>query len=80
MIFLNILFEIKYFQQQGADTWFPGYTWRICACPHCGQHLGWTFQSTDKNSEHEKDHVHSFHGLILSNVLGENCKLFNKFK
>ncbi|KAG6453301.1 hypothetical protein O3G_MSEX008099 [Manduca sexta] len=59
--------------QQGADSWFPGFTWRICACPHCGQHLGWTFESSDKR---EKDHINSFHGLILANVLGENCKCF----
>ncbi|XP_004924619.1 protein cereblon isoform X2 [Bombyx mori] len=57
---------------QGADSWFPGYTWRICACPHCGQHLGWTFESTDLSLTKAKEHVHSFHGFILSNVLGEN--------
>ncbi|KAM3966875.1 protein cereblon [Aphomia sociella] len=63
--------------RQGADSWFPGYTWRMCACPHCGQHLGWTFESsknTEPSSEKLKNHVHSFHGLILSNILGENCK------
>lgn len=27
--------------RQGADSWFPGYTWNICTCPQCGQHLGW---------------------------------------
>ncbi|CAH0722788.1 unnamed protein product, partial [Brenthis ino] len=60
---------------QGADSWFPGYTWRICTCPHCGQHLGWTFQSSStrsKSSDNEKDDIDSFHGLILSNILGEN--------
>ncbi|XP_059049334.1 protein cereblon-like [Achroia grisella] len=61
--------------RQGADSWYPGYTWRICTCPHCGQHLGWTFDSS-KNSEVGNDKSHtqeqSFHGLILSNILGEN--------
>ncbi|KAI5642264.1 hypothetical protein NE865_05626 [Phthorimaea operculella] len=60
---------------QGADSWFPGYAWRICACPHCGQHLGWTFESVlDKEAIKPKDHIHQFHGLILSNILGENYK------
>ncbi|KAJ0181313.1 hypothetical protein K1T71_003398 [Dendrolimus kikuchii] len=56
---------------QGADSWFPGYTWRICACPYCGQHLGWTFEKTI-HSSNEKPAKDTFHGLILTNVLGEN--------
>ncbi|CAH2068903.1 unnamed protein product, partial [Iphiclides podalirius] len=54
---------------QGADSWYPGYTWQICTCPHCGQHLGWTFKS---NKEVSKDNISSFHGLIVSNILGEH--------
>ncbi|XP_049887673.1 protein cereblon-like isoform X2 [Pectinophora gossypiella] len=58
---------------QGADSWFPGYVWRICACPRCGHHLGWTFESVaDPSQEKPKDQIQQFHGLILSNVLGEN--------
>lgn len=60
-------------QPQGADSWFPGYTWRICACPHCGQHLGWVFESTEDGNIAEPQRQ-SFHGLILSNILGENCE------
>ncbi|XP_023955042.1 uncharacterized protein LOC112058432 [Bicyclus anynana] len=56
---------------QGADSWFPGYTWRICTCPHCAQHLGWTFESS-KQTDDDKDNVKTFHGLILGNILGEN--------
>ncbi|CAK1600027.1 unnamed protein product [Parnassius mnemosyne] len=56
---------------QGADSWFPGYTWRICTCPHCGHHLGWTFES-NSSIENTEDEINSFHGLILSNILGEN--------
>ncbi|OWR43231.1 hypothetical protein KGM_204280 [Danaus plexippus plexippus] len=60
---------------QGADSWFPGYTWKICTCPHCGQHLGWTFERAEKTTlNKEKDNVTLFHGLILNNILGENCK------
>jgi len=28
-------------------TWYPGYSWRVCVCPQCGQHLGWMFQPED---------------------------------
>ncbi|CAG4924355.1 unnamed protein product [Colias eurytheme] len=56
---------------QGADSWFPGYTWRICVCPHCGHHLGWTFSHSDSNNI-DSDEVDTFHGLILSSILGEN--------
>lgn len=58
----------------GADSWFPGYKWRLCTCPHCGQHIGWTFQSSPelKPANTENDNVDSFHGIILKNVLGEN--------
>ncbi len=24
-------------------TWFPGYTWQVCACAQCSNHLGWFF-------------------------------------
>ncbi|CAH0600404.1 unnamed protein product [Chrysodeixis includens] len=60
--------------QQGADSWFPGYSWRICACPHCGQHLGWTFQRTQDSSTEKQSsgNIKTFHGLILKNILGEN--------
>lgn len=62
-------------QNQGADSWFPGYSWRICACHHCGQHLGWTFEKTDSNAQKQTtEDIKKFHGLILKNILGENCK------
>ncbi|CAK1548380.1 unnamed protein product [Leptosia nina] len=57
---------------QGADSWFPGYTWQICVCPHCGQHIGWTFTRSDLNTNDEDQNIILFHGLILNNILGEN--------
>ncbi|XP_063834677.1 protein cereblon-like [Ostrinia nubilalis] len=54
---------------QGADSWFPGYTWRLCACS-CGKHLGWVFESSDESNVHKENQ--SFHGLILNNILSEN--------
>ncbi|KAI8430072.1 hypothetical protein MSG28_000495 [Choristoneura fumiferana] len=57
---------------QGADSWFPGYSWQICTCPHCGAHLGWTFENTSLGTTDKPVSVKTFHGLILSNILGEN--------
>jgi hypothetical protein len=28
-----------------ADTWFPGYRWRMAFCRHCGQYLGWHYKA-----------------------------------
>jgi hypothetical protein len=40
-----------------ADSWFPGYLWRLAMCADCGQHIGWLF-------EHD-DH---FYGLLLDKI------------
>jgi len=39
-------------------TWFPGFTWRVALCRHCGEHLGWLFRSPDAR----------FFGLILDKL------------
>jgi hypothetical protein len=31
-----------------ADSWFPGYGWRITYCGRCANHLGWLFTATHK--------------------------------
>ena len=41
-----------------ADTWFPGFQWRLATCAECRIHLGWYF-------ERGTDH---FYGLILDRV------------
>ena len=41
-----------------ADTWFPGYQWRLATCTQCDQHLGWYF---DRDAEF-------FYGLILDRI------------
>lgn len=70
-------------QPQRADSWFPDYTWRLCACPHCGQHLGWTFEVYTQgpiDAEVQADAAGKmlrFHGIILDSILGENCKSNN---
>ena len=30
-------------QATEADSWFPGFGWRIASCGCCGSHLGWLF-------------------------------------
>ena len=42
-----------------ADTWFPGYRWRLAQCEECAIHLGWFFA-------HGNDHA--FFGLITDRI------------
>ncbi len=41
-----------------ADTWFPGFKWRLATCAECLVHLGWYF---DRESAY-------FYGLILDRI------------
>lgn len=41
-------------------TWFQGYDWRIVACYHCENHLGWDFS---------KSGLTIFYGLILDRLV-----------
>lgn len=45
-------------QREAADSWFPGFCWRIATCEQCHAHLGWYF---------DREAVF-FYGLILDNV------------
>lgn len=55
-----------------AESWFPGYIWRICRCPYCSEHLGWTFERISGNL----DEAQSFSGLILNKILEERFTNF----
>lgn len=44
-----------------ADTWFPGFSWRLAHCEECSEHLGWVFERTNE----------SFCGLIVSLIRTE---------
>lgn len=48
--------------REAADTWFPGFRWRLATCEACGQHLGWYFDRQDSY----------FYGLILDNLRQED--------
>ncbi len=41
-----------------ADTWFPGFHWRLASCESCHQHLGWYFDRAEQY----------FYGLILDRI------------
>ena len=35
----------------GGDTWYPGYSWRICHCPACNQAVGWRWRQGSQGSQ-----------------------------
>lgn len=41
-----------------ADTWFPGFRWRLATCEECHHHLGWYFDREDVY----------FYGLVLDYI------------
>lgn len=45
-----------------ADTWFPGFCWRLASCEECRHHLGWYFDQTDGY----------FYGLVLDYIQTES--------
>lgn len=47
--------------REAADTWFPGFQWRLASCEDCRRHLGWYFDQAD---------VH-FYGLIVDYIQDE---------
>jgi hypothetical protein len=44
--------------REAADSWFPGFRWRLASCEDCSMHLGWYFDREDAY----------FYGLILDNL------------
>jgi len=45
-------------QPTAADTWFPGFCWRLASCSGCRTHLGWYFDSAETY----------FYGLIVDRI------------
>lgn len=41
-----------------ADTWFPGFRWRLATCEECQHHLGWYFDNAEAY----------FYGLVLDYI------------
>lgn len=44
-----------------ADSWFPGFSWRLAHCEGCGRHMGWVFERGQEG----------FCGLIVSQLRTE---------
>ncbi|XP_063372508.1 protein cereblon-like [Cydia amplana] len=55
---------------QVDNSWFPGYRWKLCICPDCGQLVGWIFESISRGSLKSPDEVFC---LVLTSVIGESC-------
>ncbi|KAI5694109.1 hypothetical protein M8J76_015919 [Diaphorina citri] len=59
-----------------ADSWFPGYAWKLCRCSKCNSHVGWVFEPIDTERETTTlERVtasdQGFNALILSKVISE---------
>jgi hypothetical protein len=46
-----------------ADTWFPGFSWRMALCRRCGQHLGWYYEAVFTS-----EWPGEFWGILLSQL------------
>ena len=65
-------------------SWFPGYSWQIIVCAHCGHHIGWRFDKLPPPvppvqsvwaGEDAADH---FFGILPSEALIESSALKSK--
>lgn len=66
-----MLFLGSIFQWEEKDTWFPGYRWKPCVCPDCGEYVGWVFEPKYPDFVEPPS---TFFGLFLSSLIGESCK------
>lgn len=46
-----------------ADTWFPGFSWRMAFCRRCGRHLGWYYEAVSASESPGE-----FWGMLLSQL------------
>ena len=50
-------------------SWYPGYLWKVCVCPHCQIQLGWIFEPKDTAvKELLKPSDAGFYAVIVKNV------------
>lgn len=58
-----------------ADTWFPGFAWKVCVCPKCSNHVGWMFEPFESATATQTfPSDRGFYALTVNNVLSESCK------
>ncbi|XP_063394530.1 protein cereblon-like isoform X1 [Cydia fagiglandana] len=58
-----------YGEWQVDNSWFPGYRWKLCICPDCGEFEGWILESINPGSPESPDEVFC---LVLTSVIGES--------
>ncbi len=68
-------------------SWFPGYSWQIIVCAHCGHHIGWRFERLNsptpsptaaEQKSTEDQPAEFFFGILPSEALIESTALRNK--
>lgn len=62
------------------STFFPGYGWKICVCPVCGNHHGWHFSPILKHCQAEEKDIETcmnkkpFYGLVTNNLISSHSE------
>lgn len=62
-------FETLQWEERGS--WYPGYRWKQCVCPDCGEYIGWVFEPLDSDIVETSS---PFYGLIITSLISESCK------
>ena len=50
-VFMTIPPDLLQTLTKGGDTWYPGYSWRVCYCPLCGSPVGWQWKKDEELGE-----------------------------
>ncbi|XP_038208663.1 protein cereblon-like [Zerene cesonia] len=59
---------IGFGEWEKEELWFPGYHWKPCLCPECGDIIGWLFENHNPEQTYT---FNRFYALILPNLLSE---------
>ncbi|CAG4924158.1 unnamed protein product [Colias eurytheme] len=59
---------IGFGEWEKEELWFPGYHWKPCLCPECGDIIGWLFENRNPEQIYT---FNRFFALILPNLLSE---------
>lgn len=73
----NLLCDSTFHQD---NSFFPGYDWKICICPICGNHHGWHFTPDLKNCQPREIDLNtcrnkkSFYGLVTNDIISSHSE------
>jgi hypothetical protein len=62
------------------NSFFPGYGWKICMCPMCGNHHGWHFSPVKSHCQVEENDMETsmnrkpFYGLVTANLVSSHSE------